>query len=353
MQIPIIIPSYEPDERLIELLETLVDGKKKIILVNDGSASTYDEIFDRAYKMIEPSGGIFLKHEVNRGKGRALKTAFSYVIENIPDAVGVITADSDGQHTVECINSVAEEFIANPDCLILGVRSFDGEDIPWKSRFGNNLTLKVMRFVSGVNVSDTQTGLRAIPLKFMKELVDFGGDRFEFETQMLLETVDRYEIREVKITTIYESKENHQTHFNPIKDSLKIYRVLGKQFIRYLIASGSSFVLDILLFHIFCNIFSAFASYITISTVIARVISSIFNFTINYKKVFKSKESVGKSAIKYFALALIQMCCSALLVTLGVKLTSGNEDVVKIIVDTLLFFISFKIQQRLVFAKKK
>lgn len=353
MEIPVIIPSYEPDQRLIELLETLVDGKRRIILVNDGSSSDYSEIFTRAFSMIEPSGGVYLEHEVNKGKGKALKTAFDYVIKNIPDAIGVVTADSDGQHTVECIDNVSLEFEKHPDCLILGVRSFDGEDIPWKSRFGNNCTIKVMKFVSGLSISDTQTGLRAIPLAFMKELVDFGGDRFEFETEMLLATVDKYEIREVKIPTIYESKENHQTHFKPIRDSLKIYKILGKQFFRFILASGSSFLLDILLFYIFCKVFSGFKEYIAISTVLARICSAIFNYAINYKKVFKSNETILKSAIKYFLLAVIQMGCSALFVTLVVRLTNGNEVLIKVIVDTILFFISFKIQQRFVFAKKK
>ena len=352
MSIPIIIPSYEPDDRLIALLETLADGKRQIILVDDGSGEKYAEIFEKAQSMIASGGGVLLRHEVNRGKGRALKTAFAHVISNMPDAIGVVTADSDGQHTVSCIDNVSEVFEQNPDCLVLGVRCFDGDDIPWKSKFGNNLTMKVMRFASGLNVSDTQTGLRGIPLAFMKELVDFGGDRFEFETQMLLETVDRYEIKEVKIETIYESKENHQTHFNPVKDSIKIYKILGKQFFKYIIASVGSFLLDILLFWLFCRLFKGIGAYITISTVIARVFSSIFNFTINYKKVFKSRESVSKSALKYFCLAIIQMGCSALLVTLGVMLTKGNEVLIKIIVDTLLFFCSFKIQQRLVFAKK-
>ncbi len=353
MEIPVIIPAYEPDYQLIELLETLVDGKKKIILVNDGSSSDYDDIFKESSALIAPSGGVLLTHEVNRGKGRALKTAFDYVINNIPDAIGVVTADSDGQHTVECINKVTDEFINHPDCLILGVRNFDGDDIPWKSKFGNKLTMKVMKFVSGLSISDTQTGLRAIPLSFMKELLNVGGDRFEFETEMLLETRDRYDIREVTILTIYESKENHQTHFNPIRDSIKIYKILGRQFMRYILASGSSFVLDILLFWIFCKVFKDLSGYIFISTVLSRIFSSIFNFAVNYKKVFKSSESVLKSAVKYFCLVIIQMSLSAVLVHLGVKLTSGNEVLIKVIVDTVLFFISFKVQQRLVFAKGK
>lgn len=353
MEIPIIIPAYEPDHQLIDLLETLVDGKRRIIVVNDGSSADYSGIFCKAESMVAPDGGVLLTHEVNRGKGKALKTAFDYVIKNLPDAIGVVTADSDGQHTLACIDSVSDEFSKNPNCLVIGVRNFDGDDIPWKSSFGNKITMRVMKFVSGLRISDTQTGLRAIPLAFMKELVDFGGDRFEFETEMLLATVDRYDIREVQILTIYESKDNHQTHFNPVKDSLNIYKILGKQFLKYILASASSFILDILLFYLLCRVFTGVKEYIFISTVIARVCSAAFNYAINYKKVFKSNETVAKSAMKYLALAVIQMGCSALFVTLGVYATNGNEVIVKIIVDSILFFISYKIQHRLVFAKRR
>jgi len=99
--------------------------------------------------------------------------------------------------------------------------------------------------------------------------------------------------------------------------------------------------------------FNGLKEYIIVSTVIARVFSAVFNYAVNYKKVFLSNETVAKSATKYFCLAILQMGCSALFVTLGVMATTGNEVVVKIIVDTILFFISYKIQHRLVFAKRK
>ena len=230
--VPIVIPSYEPDERLITLLEDLNKaGIGPVIIVNDGSGPEYDEIFEKAAGLIEAGGGKFISYRPNRGKGRALKTAFEYIAGNMPDALGCVTADSDGQHTPECIASIIKTLKENPESLILGVRKFDGEDIPWKSRFGNNLTIKVFAYVSGVKVSDTQTGLRGIPFVFMKELIDCKGERFEYETRMLLECAGRYKITEVPIKTVYDSKENHQTHFDPFKDSTQsgtIHRLRGK-----------------------------------------------------------------------------------------------------------------------------
>ena len=239
--IPIIIPAYEPDERLIGLLEDIQKADvSPVIIVDDGSGEKYKELFLKAKQIIEPMGGSVLTHEENKGKGRALKTAFSYVLENYQSAVGVVTADSDGQHTIECILNVSRALVEHPKELILGVRNFDEEGIPWKSEFGNKLTMTVLRYVSGLKVSDTQTGLRGIPKDFLNDLLEVKGERFEYEMRMLLETVDKIPIHEVKIKTIYDSVENHQTHFNPIVDSIKIYKVLGYKFLMYIFASLSS-----------------------------------------------------------------------------------------------------------------
>ena len=133
--IPIIIPAYEPDMRLLELLKDMKSNKcGPVILVNAGSGKEYNN-FDKAQMILKDTGGVLLIHEKNKGKGRALKTAFAYVLRQYPQAIGVVTADSDGQHTVSCINDVRSTLEQQPDNLILGVRKFDGEGIPWKSRF--------------------------------------------------------------------------------------------------------------------------------------------------------------------------------------------------------------------------
>lgn len=351
--IPIVIPAYEPDERLLVLLKQLHD-RHTVVVVDDGSGAVYQSIFDKVRNMLAQTGGTVLVHERNRGKGRALKTAFDYVLKQYPNAAGVVTADSDGQHTPESIDKVMHELCAYPNDLILGVRSFDSNDIPWKSAFGNKLTMHLMGYAAGIHVSDTQTGLRGIPRAFAQTLLQVRGERFEFETQMLLECAGTIHIREVPIETIYDSKENHQTHFDPIRDSVRIYKLLGAKFLKYMIASVSSCVLDLLLFAGFCHILrGSHPSYIMMATAAARVLSALYNYAVNYKVVFCSKEHAGTAALKYFALAAVQMLCSALLVTGGVKLLPMLPEVaVKMIADTALFFVSYFIQQNFVFSKR-
>ena len=263
-----------------------------------------------------------------------------------------ITADSDGQHTPDCILACAEALIEHPNSLILGCRCFEGEDVPARSEFGNKCTRVVMKYLTGITVSDTQTGLRGIPAVFMQQLLMVKGERFEFETNMLLETKTRkIPIVEVPIKTIY-IEENKTSHFNPIKDSVRIYMIFGK----FLFSSLSSSVVDLVLFSVFCFLLRDMdfqvVSYITAATVLARILSAFYNYSMNYKVVFQSETPMKQSLPRYIGLAVVQMSFSALLVNKLYPLFGGVEVLVKIPVDVLLFFLSFVIQREFVYTEK-
>ncbi len=169
---------------------------------------------------------------------------------------------------------------------------------------------------------------------------------------MLVESRGRVEIEEVRIETVYDSKTKHKTHFDPVKDSIRIYKIFGSIFFKFMLSSFSSSILDILLFSFFCPVFKTVIPlwYATAATVLARVVSALYNYLLNYKLVFKSSEKHSQSAAKYFALAFVQMCMSALLVTAGISIFPVFEEItVKIAVDIVLFFISYKIQNSYIF----
>ncbi|MCI8356864.1 MAG: glycosyltransferase [Lachnospiraceae bacterium] len=351
--IPVIIPAYEPDEKLLILLNHLKEaGIRNMIVVDDGSGSDYQTLFARAEAT---EGCTVLHHAVNLGKGRALKTAFNACLLRFPTQCGCVTADSDGQHTPQDILACMKKLWENPEALVLGCRNFDAADVPMRSSFGNKCTRKVFRYLVGLSVSDTQTGLRAIPASFMKSLMNVRGERFEYETNMLIETKNMsVPILEVPVETIY-LEENKTSHFNPIKDSVRIYMIFGK----FLFSSLSSSVLDLALFGLFCKALRAASGiwtglpYIVGATILARIISAIYNFLLNYKVVFQSSANLAASAAKYFALAVCQMLCSAFLVNELFGLLGGYEVAVKIPVDVLLFFLSFVIQREFVYRKKE
>ncbi len=352
--VPIIIPAYEPSQNLLNLADEIAcpgfageDVCCPVVIIDDGSGENYRGIFEKAGE----KGCIILEHCVNMGKGRGLKNAFNYSLNRWKNLTGAVTADSDGQHTAEDIRKCVRALLSHPQSLILGCRMFDGENVPWKSRFGNVLTRRICRYLCGIQVSDTQTGLRGIPGTFMKTLLNTGGERFEYETNMLIETNNRVSIVEIPIQTIYESKDNHQTHFDPVKDSIRIYRIFGAVFIKYIFSSFSSSVIDLVLFGWFCSLLiNTGAFYAAAATVMARIISSAYNYAVSYCVVFRSKRKKTAAAGQYFLLVLIQMFLSAALITAGIYLFPYVPQVLlKAAADTALFFLSYKIQQAYIF----
>lgn len=350
-RLAIVIPALNPDDKMNTLVRNLVsNGFNNVILVDDGSSDNCKHHFSIAESEYKCK---VLTHYINFGKGRALKNAFNYVLNTFPDLAGVITADSDGQHSIEDIIKCAELLLKNTSDrrMLLGVRDFNESDIPARSRFGNKLTSIVLKIFCGISLSDTQTGLRGLTKDAIIAMLESSGERYEYEMNMIIEAPEKeVSIEEYPIRTIYID-DNATSHFNPIIDSFKIY----KQFLKYIISSLSSFVVDMGLFTLFSSILkrNKVAQYIIIATYSARVFSSIFNYTINRKAVFQSNSSPLNSAWKYFLLCVIQGTLSAVLVSVLYTWTNVYELMCKIVVDTILFFASFYIQKMFVFKEKK
>lgn len=348
--VTIIIPSLNPDEKLMQVVQSLVDtGFEDIVLVNDGSDKDHLAPFEEAARYEQVT---VLTHEVNRGKGRGLKTAFEFCIKNRPDIEGVITVDGDNQHRAQDIMACARKMTERKNAVILGVRDFSGKDVPKRSRFGNNMTSFVFRFACGMKISDTQTGLRAIPAQYLKDMCEVTGERFEYETNMLL-SFKKLDIpyEEVTIQTVYIN-ENETSHFHPIRDSFKIYAIIFK----FVFGSLSSSLIDIALFSILKILTTSLGEKISIliSTVLARVVSSFYNYNFNRKAVFESRAGMRKTILKYYILCLIQMGVSFGLVygvTTFCHLNNLWTIISKVIIDTILFIISFQIQRAWVFKK--
>lgn len=347
-KILILIPSLDPDEKLSLVVNSLQDiGFKNILLVDDGSDDKNKHYFD---KLKQENNCILLTHEVNKGKGRALKTGFSYALENIDKFQSVITVDGDNQHKAEDVLKIANNTDKNH--VTLGVRSFSKEnkDIPWKSRAGNIASAFAFRLISGNNIQDTQTGLRSFHIENLKDIIAIEGERFEFEMNVLL-NLKKLNISpiQIPIQTIYIN-ENETSHFNPISDSLKVFNTI----LSFLGSSIFCFLIDIFIYSFFIYIIfhgEGFQNQIFIATLISRIVSSIVNFTLNYKVVFKSNENVKSSVKKYYALAIIQMLLSSTGIIILDKLIL-SPIISKIIVDFILFILSYLVQKKMIFVVK-
>lgn len=334
-----LIPAYKPDSILVDLLKELKSNNFECIVVDDGGGEGFADIFNQASKF-----ATVLAHPLNRGKGAALKTGFAYINEHYKNDCIVVTVDADGQHRVSDALRVCKSAEASLGTLILGSRKFKGE-IPFRSKFGNGVTRLVYRISTRLKVRDTQTGLRACSSSLLQRLLDIPGDRYEYEMNVLLDFArNRIPIKELDIETVYIGK-NESSHFNPLKDSFRIY----KEILKFSAASLIGFLVDYAIF----SILVALKLSITPANVIARVASSSVNFTINRKFVFNNKDSVWKSAIKYFLLAAFILIGNTFVLNLLVHKLSVNSHLAKIITEVFFYIISWLVQRLFVFKRSK
>ncbi len=353
--ISIVLPSLDPDEKLLAVIKGLLGvGFSDIILINDGSKQENLHYFEEAdrYPQVQ-----LLHHDVNKGKGTALKTAFRWFLSNRPKGKGVITVDGDNQHHPEDTKACAIEMLKTGK-VILGCRDFSLDHVPRRSRLGNNITKAVFKVFCGMSLSDTQTGLRAIPRDQIEPLCAIEGDRFEYETNMLLAMKQlAIPYAEVKIRTVY-IEENKSSHFRAVRDSVRIYKLILAHFFRYTLASILSAVVDTGVFTLLSWLLSGVIGGLVLNAVCtgtARVLSSLFNFFMNKQVVFRSGGSTGKALLRYYCLA-IPMLFLQLGLTHGAYLLLGIGDeqtflrtTIYVVVMAVLYVVSFMFQQRWVF----
>ena len=347
----IVIPALNPPDHLLVYAKELIEaGAEQLLIVNDGSSSEKQKLFESLEAL--PSCTV-LTHPVNLGKGRALKDAFSYILNRSDWAGrGVITADSDGQHLVRDIIRLDEKMQELSACgrsfLVLGCRSFRQKDVPFRSRFGNLLTCALFRLLYGIPVSDTQTGLRGMPFELLPFLCELKGERFEYEMNMLASAaLAKIPVESIEISTVYLDN-NAESHFNPVADSFKIYRILFGTFLKYGLSSLLSSLLDLSVFAVAEWLLPVSGSRILAATVIARAVSSLFNYWCNRQLVFGDRGSARASLPKYFALCITVMLCSAGLVTLF-SFLPVPATLIKIVVDCILYLFNYQIQRRFIF----
>ena len=338
--IGLLVPALDPPTDLPELLRALrraVDDCR-IVLVDDGSS---DRSVFESCAMI--NSVLVLHHERNQGKGAALKTGFQELLDD-GQVSTIVTVDADGQHLPTDVARVCSAAREKPGTLILGSRRFSG-DVPLKSSLGNRLTRRAVKLTSNLDLTDTQTGLRAVPREFAQRLLSITSDRYAFEMEMLIvakqEGVD---IAEVEIATVYID-DNQGTHFRPVLDSIAVYMV----FLRFSAVSLLSFVLDIALF----AVFHYFTGLIPLSTYLARVASGTVNFLGNRRVVFlkTGTRTMLRHGVGYVTLAFVIATVSGLSVQFLVGAAGWGATPTKILVDPCLFAISFLGQRLIVFRR--
>ncbi len=341
MTTAILIPTYEPDGRLPQLVTALRrrDPDRPILVVDDGSGPLYRDVFE----IVEDAGATVVRIGRNQGKGFALRVGIRTLMRDYP-GYDVVTADSDGQHTPADIERIARALSARETpTIVLGSRSFDGDHVPGRSRFGNRVTRTAFRLVSGTDVRDTQTGLRGLPAAALPWLLSVAGDRFDYEFRVLLQARSAgFVLAEIPIATVY-TEGNTSSHFRPLVDSARIYAPL----VRFAASALLAFVIDTVML----LMLQALTGWLLFSVIGARLFSGTLNYAINRTLVFRGGREVPvrRSAVRYLSLAALLLAANFGIMTAltesGVPLLAG-----KVMTEAALFIVSFGVQRSVVFA---
>ena len=336
-RLAVVVPAYQPDARLVGLVDDLHEALPgcRVLVVDDGSGPDYAAVFAQA----RSQGAVVVTHQVNSGKGQALRTGLARAATTWPGA-DVVCADADGQHTPADIRAVATR-VRTTGHMTLGVRRFTGR-VPLRSRVGNTATALLFAGAIGWRLRDTQTGLRGFPAGELAWLQTVPGDRYEYELSQLLEAHERgLAVEEVEIATVYEPG-NTSSHFRPVQDSARIYAPL----LRFIGASLASFVID----WVGVVVLMALSGNLLTSVVVARIISGTANFFLN-RRVFRAQAgTVGRTAVRYLGLALVLLAASYLMlrVLTGLGLGVGTA---KLVGDGTVYVVSYLAQRHLVFRR--
>lgn len=338
-EVIVLIPAWQPEGRLVELVAGLNETGLRVLVINDGSNAECNAIFEDC----RVAGATVIHHAVNLGKGRALKSGFNHVLTAFPEAAGVVTADADGQHTIQDILHVAQALASSEGRPVLGARSF-GADVPFRSRFGNVLTRYIFGFVTGTKLIDTQTGLRGLPMPLLSELMRLDGERYEYEMTMLAHLCRTdHKPLEIPIQTVYIDN-NRSSHFNPVRDSMRIYFVLARFYFSSIIAAGIDFLVFTLAFAVSHNVL--------LSVAVGRL-SSLVNFALNRQFVFHNRGSVAGALWRYYLLVVFIAGLSYGLIRASTNYLHWNVFAAKFFIDIALSLLSFSVQRTFVFRRSK
>ncbi len=334
-----LIPAYKPGEILLDVARGLQEAGFWVLIVDDGSGEEYAQRFAacQAY-------GKVLRHEANRGKGRALKTGMAYIESLGGGARTVVTVDADGQHRVEDALAVCALAQRRPDALVLGSRALEGR-IPLRSRFGNTMTRMVFWMATGRRIYDTQTGLRAFSTACIQDMMEIPGERYEYEMNVLLSLAKKKSpMLEHNIATIYIDGNSH-SHFDVVRDSLRIY----KELLKFSAASLFCFLLDTALFGLLLGL----GQNLTLANVGARAVSASANFGLNRRFVFGHREAWLPAAGRYLALAAAVLAGNTLVLYILAQILDLPWLFAKVLTEMLLFLGSWILQRKVVFAPRR
>lgn len=209
-----MVPTYNNEQTLPKVLQSILAYTDQVIVVNDGSTDTTGKLIKDF-----PEVNV-VQYSPNKGKGYALQEGFKRALEH--DFDYAISIDSDGQHFADDVPVFLEKLTDHPAAIIIGARNMDQASVPGRSSFGNKFSNFWFKVETGLTMSDTQSGYRLYPIKLLKG-ISFVTRKFEFEVEVLVRSSwSGIEITEVPVKVFYPEKGKRISHFRPFRDFTRI-----------------------------------------------------------------------------------------------------------------------------------
>ena len=218
--IAILIPAYNEENTVRNVVERCLVYSKNVIIVDDGSTDgTIDQI---AHLPV-----ILLKNKINRGKGASLQRGFEYIISQ--KFSGVITLDADCQHNPDDLDQFFKLIAQNSKSIIIGARKLQTDNAPRKRLWANKIADFFISLAARRKLQDTQSGFRYYPTDFLLKInLNKTASCFAFETEILITAVRHgFWVAYVEIHSCYP-KEARESHYRGMRDSLEIIKSVSK-----------------------------------------------------------------------------------------------------------------------------
>ena len=211
----VVLPAYNEATRIQPVIESIAEKGYNMVVVNDGSSdNTLDVILESKRKF--PDKIHVYSLIINRGVGVATQTGFDAVLKYDPKYV--VSMDSDGQHSADDLDNVIMPLVTGEAQAVIGVRPL--KDMPFSRNFANAVMNFLTRVFYKVNVSDSQTGFRAITKDALKK-IDINARGYLISSEFIREVNDNnIPFAEVPIQTIYTPET--QAKGTNVKEAFKI-----------------------------------------------------------------------------------------------------------------------------------
>ncbi len=200
-----VIPAYNEEMSIADIVRKTRKYIDKVIVVDDGSK-------DRTKDIAEKAGAVVLRHIVNLGKGATLKTGCDYAAKK--GANFIVVLDADAQHNPEDIPRFIEK-LKKYD-VVFSYRK-PSSKMPFVLRFGNWFISRIARFLYKVDLIDTQSGYRAFTREAYKK-IRWNASDYSMESEMISRAgKQRLKYVQIPISTVYSDRYKGTTIIDGIK----------------------------------------------------------------------------------------------------------------------------------------